>query len=133
MPVVLSLQGFSRMMLVPVTAAKNLCVPTTAYQAGCQTRIPHTVCSDPDRTPSLALGNQVSSQPAQGQAADRRGSRQSALLPELTLALSGCSISLDRESVKGPGEAQVPRETTESSGPVAILGVWLYTHTGTHT
>ena len=30
MPVALTMQGFSRMMLVPVTAAKNLCVTTAA-------------------------------------------------------------------------------------------------------
>ena len=30
MPVVLTMQGFSRMMLVSVTAAKNLCVITAA-------------------------------------------------------------------------------------------------------
>ena len=83
-------------------------------------------------TPSLTLGNHVASRPAQGQAADGRGSRQSALLPELTPALSGYGISLDRESVKGPGEAQVPCERTESSDMGGILCVWLCTHRRTH-
>ena len=76
--------------------------------------------------PSLQLGNQVASRPAQGQAADRRRvSRQSALLPELTPALSGYSVSLDQERVRGPGEAPVPCEITESSGTIAFVCVWL--------
>ena len=84
--------------------------------------------------PSLELGNQVASRPAQGQAADRRRvSRQSALLPELTPALSGYSVSLDQERVRGPGEAPVPCEITESSGTIAFVCVWLDTHRHTHT